>query len=299
MSKNAQSLYLYSFISLLAFAANSVLCRIALKDGYIDATSFTLLRLLSATVTLFLLIFITQRKSTSLTFSKVVFKKYWFSSVMLFLYALCFSVAYINLSTGTGALILFGFVQVTLVIASLFYGHKVDKLTALGLCIALFGLGYLVYPSLLLPSFINFILMSLSGIAWGIYTLRGKSSQNPIIDTYYNFLLTLPLITIITIFMLSSLSVSFYGVILSIISGGVMSALGYALWYNVVKHFTFIQSGVLQLCVPIFATLAGSIIVKEPISLSLCISTGLILLGIYLTLLAKKRTANNVNSQRN
>lgn len=294
MHKNIQSLYLYSFISLLAFAANSILCRVALKDEYIDATSFTFLRLLSATLVLFLLVFFTKDKTTSIKINSSTLHKYWFSSMMLFLYALCFSLAYINLSTGTGALILFGFVQVTLVIASLIYGHNVDKLTGLGLAIALFGLGYLVYPSLLLPSFVNFILMSISGIAWGIYTLKGQKSQAPLVDTFYNFLLTLPLIAIVTAYMLPSISVSFYGVALSVASGGIMSALGYAIWYKVVKNFTFIQSGVLQLSVPILATLAGVIFVDEAISLALCLSTCLILTGIYLTLMARKCRVNKL-----
>ena len=296
MHKNVQYLYLYSFISLLAFAANSLLCRIALKDEYIDATSFTLLRLLSAAVVLFLLVFVTKAKSISIKLNRCILRKYWFSSIMLFMYALCFSLAYIGLSTGTGALILFGFVQITLVITSLIYGHKVDKLTSLGLAIALFGLGYLVYPSLLLPSFVNFILMSISGIAWGIYTLKGQNSQDPLLDTFYNFLLTIPLISLVTLFMLPSLSLSFYGVLLSITSGGIMSALGYALWYKVIKNFTFIQSGVLQLSVPIIAAIAGSIIVDEAMSLSLFISTSFILTGIYLTLLAKKHHMNKLSS---
>lgn len=293
--KNVQTLYLYSFISLLAFAANSILCRIALKGDYIDATSFTLLRLLSAAVVLFLLVFFNPSQPSAIKLNKQVFAKYWLTSLMLFLYALSFSFAYISLSTGTGALILFGFVQITLVITSIIYGHKVDRLTSLGLGIALFGLGYLVYPSLLLPSFVNFILMSISGIAWGIYTLKGQNSQAPLLDTFYNFVFTIPLILLVTLFMLPSLSASAYGIVLSIASGGIMSALGYALWYKVVKHFTFIQSGVLQLSVPIIAALAGAMMLDEGISLSVAIATTLILTGIYLTLLGKKRRINNLS----
>lgn len=276
------------FFSLIAFAANSILCRLALKDHLIDATSFTLIRLLSGAIVLFIIVLFSVPKSKPLMISKATIHKYLISSIMLFTYAYCFSLAYIHLNTGTGALVLFAFVQLTLVFATIYQKQKIEKLSMVGLSIAFIGLCALVYSSLLLPSFTYFLLMAISGIAWGIYTLKGKQSKTPLVDTYFNFLLTLPFIIIITIYMFPTLNFTYSGVLLAIISGGVTSGLGYALWYSAIKHFTSIQSGVFQLFVPIIAAVGGIFIVDDPFTISLLISASLILIGIYLTLLTKK-----------
>lgn len=276
------------FLSLIAFAANSIFCRLALKSELIDATSFTLIRLASGAIVLSLIVFARKSPSNSPLINFSIIRQHLLSSVMLFIYAFCFSLAYIALDTGTGALILFGFVQITIVVSLICQKQSIGTLSLLGLLIAFIGLGYLAYPTLFLPSFSYFILMAASGIAWGIYTLKGKNTQTPLIDTCFNFILSLPLICLVTWYMYPALTFSSTGIMLGVLSGAVTSGLGYALWYIAVRHFTAIQSGVLQLLVPVIATSGGILFIDDPFSLDLMIASALVLFGIYLTLQSKK-----------
>ncbi|SBS29220.1 putative inner membrane transporter yiJE [Marinomonas aquimarina] len=274
---------LLTTLALIAFAANSVLTRMALAEPLLDAASFTIIRLLSGSVVLMLILAYRFRGASPA-------KGSWLSSLMLFVYALGFSYAYLLLETGTGALILFGMVQITMVLASLIKGQRLAKLEWLGITIAFTGFVYLVWPEVSTPSLSGVLLMSLAGIAWGIYTLRGRASKSPLADTAYNFTRTLPLLMMLALLSLSQLELSYQGLILAVLSGAIASGLGYTVWYSVLAHLSATQAGVLQLLVPVIAALGGVLFVAEPISLRLMLAALLILGGIYLVIKAKPNT---------
>ncbi len=184
---------IFTGLALIAFAANSVLCRLALGERTIDASSFTIIRLLSGAIVLLAIIGINRNKTGSST------KGSWSASLMLFLYAITFSFAYITLDTGTGALILFGSVQITMVLLSLISGTRLHVTEWVGVTIAFTGFVYLILPGVTTPSAIGFLLMMVAGIAWGIYTLMGRRSKSPLMDTGYNFFRTIPLVIILLI----------------------------------------------------------------------------------------------------
>lgn len=169
-------------LALIAFAANSVLCRLALGENAIDASNFTVIRLLSGVIVLLAIIKLRRNKTGSPT------KGSWLASFMLFLYAITFSFAYITLDTGTGALILFGSVQITMILLSLLSGTRLHSTEWAGVAVAFTGFVYLILPGVTTPSAIGFLLMTMAGIAWGIYTLMGRGSKSPLMDTAYNFL---------------------------------------------------------------------------------------------------------------
>ena len=278
--QNVKTIALTIF-SLIAFAGNSVLCRLALGGNQLDAASFTIIRLLSGIVMLLLI-------SQGFSSQKGQLKKAnWLSSGALFLYAVAFSYAYLSLDTGTGALILFGAVQITMILASLLLGKKLHFAEWLGVIIAFAGFVYLVLPGVTTPSFKGFILMTLSGIAWGIYTLRGKGSQQPINDTAINFLYTLPLVLTLMIVEFQNSELSQRGIILAVLSGALASGVGYTAWYMAVRNLATVQASVVQLVVPILAAAGGVVFSGEMISLRLVISSLLILGGIVLVLFGR------------
>lgn len=265
--------------SLIAFAGNSILCKLALGENKLDAASFTIIRLLSGIVMLLLISQISGRKGKS------AFKRNWISSSALFLYAIAFSYAYISLDTGTGALILFGAVQITMILASLISGNKLHLFEWIGIVIAFLGFIYLVQPNLTTPSLKGFLLMTVSGIGWGIYTLRGKGSKQPIHDSASNFLYTLPFIFALSIVEFNHTNLSGQGIILAIASGAVASGIGYTVWYFAVKRLSTMQASVVQLLVPVIAAAGGVIFANEVISMRLIFSSVMILGGIVLVLL--------------
>jgi len=268
-------------LALIAFAANSVLCRLALGNEAIDAASFTVIRLLSGAIVLFLIIRFTQ-KNTELSTNGS-----WIASLMLFLYAITFFYSYISLETGTGALILFGSVQLTMILLSLISGTRLHYTEWAGVIIAFTGFVYLILPSITTPSSVGFLLMAVAGIAWGIYTLKGRGSQNPLMDTAYNFLRTIPLVILLTIFTISHANYSSEGVLLALLSGGITSGIGYTIWYIALGGLSATQAAVLQLLVPIIAALGGVIFVSEAITVRLTISAAMVLGGILMVVLGK------------
>jgi len=284
----------FTSFSLIAFAGNSVLCRLALGGGQIDAASFTIVRLLSGIVMLLLISQISQTQNSSTT------KTNWISSTALFLYAVAFSYAYISLDTGTGALILFGAVQITMILANLASGKKLHFLEWMGVITAFLGFIYLVKPSLTTPSLTGFILMSLAGMAWGIYTLRGRGSKQPINDSAINFLYTFPFILALLIIEFKNINLSQEGIILAVVSGAVASGIGYTVWYRAVRTLSTMQASVVQLLVPIIAAVGGVIFAQEVISARLIISSIMILGGIILVLsrqyLSRQLASNKSNS---
>ena len=277
---------LLTVLALLAFAGNSVLCRLALNDNIIDAASFTSIRLFSGAIFLLLLISINVHKSPQ----KIINIKAgsWLSALFLFIYAGAFSYAYISLDTGTGALILFGSVQVTMILSDIFKGKKLLLAEWLGLIIAFIGLIILLMPSASAPSLTGFLLMAISGIAWGFYTLAGRGSKTPLVDTTNNFLRTLPFIGLLMLLTLSNIELSNQGILLAIISGTMTSGLGYAIWYSALSGLTVKHAAIIQLSVPVIAAIGGVIFSNETINIELITSSFLVLGGVLTVIMGKQ-----------
>ena len=283
--------FLYTSIALIAFAANSVLCRKALGENKIDASGFTIIRLLSGIIILIVILsFTTIIKNKK----NIETKGSWYSGAMLFLYAVTFSYAYITLDTGTGALIAFASVQMTIILFSILSGKKLQPTEVIGILIAFTGFVYLILPGVNSPSIEGFILMTIAGIGWGIYTINGQGSNNPLEDTAYNFIRTLPFVLILFLFTMKHINYTSEGVLLAIISGSITSAIGYTIWYMALRGLTKIQSAVVQLLVPIIAAFGGILFVSERITFRLILASVLILGGILTVALGK----NYINPPR-
>ena len=288
-------LFLLVCIALVAFAGNSVLCRLALSQYDMDATSFTLLRLVSGAFTLYFLVRLkgtTVFPSTHRNVIKVINKQDWLKAFYLFIYAAGFSFAYKSLDTAAGALILFGCVQFTLLTVEILNGKSLNLMSGLGMALGLSGFVYWALPSAQAPSLGGAIIMAMSGIAWAFYTLAGRRSQQADIDTAKSFILSLPFLVILIpcYWFIGPMQVNTSGIILALASGSITSALGYWIWYLVLPKLTTLSAGVLQLSVPILAALGGIIWAGEFIPLSFVIASALILSGILLVLMAAKRT---------
>jgi len=268
-------------LALIAFAANSVLCRLALGQ-----------RLLSGAATLFIILSV-QGSSNDKTP-----KGSWSASFALFLYALTFSYAYLSVDTGTGALILFGAVQITMILLSLISGKRLHVREWVGMTIAFAGFAYLMLPSVTTPSLHGFMLMAISGIAWGFYTMRGRHSKNPLMDTTYNFVRTIPFIALLILLSIQTMHYSFEGIVLALISGGITSGIGYTIWYVALRNLSSTQAAVIQLSVPVLAAIGGVIFVSEPITLRLIIAAAIVLGGILMVMLSKPQQATQtINRQ--
>lgn len=288
-----------SALALIAFAGNSVLCRLALSDSSIHPASFTSIRLLSGALTLLLLVWLSNlAKDDDLTKGQanISLKKNWAAPVMLFAYAALFSFAYITLDTGVGALILFGSVQITMVLINLFRGNRLSAFEWLGLLLACSGLVYLVFPELSKPSVIGFMMMSVAGIAWGVYTVLGQGSQDPLTDTASNFVKTIPLTIVLVLPFLDQISVSPFqneivarAWLLAISSGAITSGVGYAIWYSALRNLNTSQAGVLQLLVPILAAIGGVAFAGELLTHRLMVASFLTLGGILMVVAAKNK----------
>jgi drug/metabolite transporter (DMT)-like permease len=272
---------IFTGLALIAFAANSILSRLALRERAIDASSFTIIRLLSGTIVLLVMIRFKSNKTNSSTNGS------WYASLMLFLYAITFSFAYISLDTGTGALILFGSVQITMILLSLVSGNRLHITEWAGVTIAFMGFVYLFLPALTTPSAIGFLLMTAAGIAWGVYTLKGRDSRNPLMDTAYNFLRTIPLVIILAIVTMKKGQYSSEGILLAVLSGGITSGIGYTIWYIALGELSATQAAVVQLLVPVIAALGGVLFVSEAITLRLTVSAIMILGGILMVALGR------------
>lgn len=272
----------YTIFALVAFAFNSILCRIALGNQAIDAASFTLIRLVSGAIALLAIFSFFGKKDAETQ------KGNWLSAFCLFAYAVCFSSAYINLTTATGALILFGSVQATMIFAALVQGERPKILEWLGLIFALGGLVYLVFPGLSAPPLFSSALMAIAGIAWGFYTLRGKGSVNSLADTTGNFVRAVPMIVFVWVFFLSQIHLSQKGILLAVLSGAITSGIGYSVWYAALKFHTATRAAILQLSVPALAGIGGVVLLAETVSLRLLLPTILILGGISLAILGRK-----------
>jgi len=275
---------IFTLVALIAFAGNSVLCRVALGEEQIDAAGFTAVRLISAALFLYLLFSFKRIEKPLLSYG------HWWSSLMLFIYAICFSFAYLTLDTGTGALILFGSVQICMLTISKLSGERFSYLELIGLAMAVIGFIYLVLPTLSTPSLSGFVLMAMSGIAWGFYTLAGKKSLQPSLDTTMNFIRTIPM-TMITLLFIDFSSITNKGLVVAILSGVVTSGIGYIIWYKALPLLSNMQAAVTQLLVPVIAALGGLVFISEPISMRLVVASTLVLSGVLLVVIAKHKIA--------
>jgi drug/metabolite transporter (DMT)-like permease len=273
--------------TLTAFAANSLLCRMALGDALIDPVAFTVLRLGSGAAILVVLTrFSSEPEPVTGSHGS------WGSALGLFAYAMAFSLAYISLPAGVGALILFGAVQLTMIGFGLLKGERLRVLQWFGLIIALAGLIWLVSPGLAAPDPVGAILMSISGFAWGCYSIRGKGAAAPIKATAENFIRTLPMVIIAAAITLSSIQAEPTGIMLAIVSGSITSGLGYVLWYHVLREMATTRAAVLQLLVPIIAAIGGILFLSEAPSIRLLGASALILGGVALAVVKRGNSSS-------
>ena len=272
-----------TLLAMIAFAGNSLLCRLALKETAIDAASFTTVRMLSATLLLGLLI----------GFKPGVYRDNgnWPSALALFAYAAGFSFAYIQLSAGTGALLLFGAVQATMIGVGIYRGERLVGWRLMGFVLALGGLVILLLPGLTAPPLLSALSMLGAGIAWGIYSLRGKGVGSPIAATAGNFLRTLPLTAVLSVLMFQHIAWDTAGLVYAALSGALTSGIGYAIWYQVLPALKSTTAATVQLSVPMIAAIGGILLLGEPLGWRLVVASLAILAGILLVIHQKQRAA--------
>jgi len=277
-------LIILTSLALIFLGANSILAKAALVNNFIDAYSFTFFRIFSGVLTLLILLFYKER---SILISK---DKNWLSAFMLFLYAICFSYAYLSLDAGLGTLLLFGVVQLSMIIIALLKKEKISTQKTLGMIIAFAGLVYLLYPreSFELSLFHSF-LMIISGIAWAVYTVLGKESTSALLNTTDNFCKALLFVGIMYIFFMKDTSLSSNGILLACISGSVTSAIGYTIWYYVLPQLQIVTASIIQLIIPIIAIIFSIILLGEELTFTLFLSSIIILGGIIITLKKSKK----------
>ena len=273
---------LLTALAMLAFAGNSLLCRAALRDSQIDPASFTALRLFAGALVLWLLLYTRKRAATV--------PGNWAGALSLFIYAAAFSYAYLHLDAGAGALLLFGAVQLSMIAWGLLRGERLHRLQVVGLVLTAAGLVALLLPGTSTPSLSASCLMVLAGIAWGTYSLLGKGTPDPLAATAGNFIRTLPIVAVLCLVALGSLEWDSAGVVYALLSGGLTSGIGYAIWYAAMPGLAAIQAASVQLSVPLLTALAGSVLLGESLTGRLMLAGVAILGGIALVLRYKHRT---------
>ena len=278
---------LLTTLAMIAFASNSLLNRLALGQRAIDPASYTTIRLTSGAVLLFVL---ASRSSRQNKKGQPILRGSGISAALLFLYAITFSFAYLSLNAGTGALILFGTVQVTMLLMAFWHGERPQLMEWVGLCLALGGLVYLVFPGLAAPSLLGSALMMLAGMAWGFYSIRGRGSTDPLADTAGNFVYAVPMVLLILLIAFRNIQISTNGILLAALSGALASGLGYVIWYAALKGLTATRAAIVQLSVPVIAAWGGVLLLDETISTRLFIAGILILGGIGLSVLSRGKS---------
>jgi drug/metabolite transporter (DMT)-like permease len=302
-------LFLLTLGAMIAFASNTLLCRAALKQTHIDAATFTFVRIFSGAVALCLFMNVRRRITVDRTASPLVESLSgsllrngnWISALALFVYAAGFSFAYTSLSAGAGALLLFGAVQATMILWGLRRGERLDAIQITGLVVAVTGLVILVFPGLSAPPLIGSILMLGAGVAWGVYSLRGKGVQNPASVTAGNFVRAVPFSVVVWIFFLPWAHVDPAGVGYAIISGVIASGLGYVIWYSALPGLKAASAATVQLSVPVLAATGGILLLGESITLRYVLASLAVLGGIALvvvTLHPRDQTASGSEELR-
>ena len=275
-SRSRSSTLLLTGLAMAAFAANSLLCRLALKQTRIDAASFTLMRIFSGALVLCLIAVLSQadwKRAGN-----------WTSALALFVYAAAFSFAYLTLPAGTGALLLFGAVQATMITWGWRKGERLGPLQLTGLALALIGLVLLVLPGISAPPLSGSILMLAAGVAWGAYSLRGKSETHPANATTGNFLRALPFAIALSLALLPAMRLDSLGIAYVATSGAVTSGLGYVIWYRALPGLKAASAATVQLSVPVLAAAGGILLLGESFTLRFLLSAIVILGGIALVL---------------
>jgi len=277
LAPSAASTAFLTALALIAFAANSVLCRIALGQELIDAASFTSIRVISGAIVLAMFALPRWRRRGH---ERTDFR----AAAALIVYMIFFSYAYVSLSTGTGALILFGAVQLTMFIAALRAGEEFALLSWIGLVLAAFGLIYLVLPGVTAPDPTGAVFMGVAGMAWGWYTLRGRGVRDPLGATANNFIVGIPPVVIVSLSFLQSQQVSLAGILLAGASGTIASGLGYVIWFAALRGLTTTVAATVMLSVPVIAAFGGVIFLSELVTIRLILASVAILGGIWLVL---------------
>lgn len=267
-------------LAMLAFAGNSLLCRLALRDTTIDAASFTSIRLVSGAVMLAILM--AGRGARPWTAGT------WRAAAMLFAYAVTFSFAYRQLTAATGALLLFGAVQITMLGYGLATGERLQGLQWLGLSVAVAGLVGLLLPGIAAPPLMGAVFMLAAGAAWGVYSLLGRGVTDPVAGTAGNFLRAVPFTIVLSLVTAAQASFDAAGLLYAVASGAITSGLGYVLWYAALPAFKAASAATIQLSVPALAALGGVLLLAEPLSPRLLIASVAILGGIALVILRRR-----------
>ena len=271
---------LLTSLTMVAFASNSLLCRLALQHAAIDAASFSSIRLVSGAVVLAVLARIGAGRAPPPRVD-------WAAATMLFAYVAFFSFAYLTLSAATGALILFGAVQLTMLAAGLHAGERFEPLGWAGFALALGGLVYLVSPGVTAPTPLGAALMTVAGVAWGVYSLRGRGLDNPLGATAGNFLRAAPMALALSAVLYSQAHASPAGILLALASGALTSGIGYVIWYAALKGLTAIRAAAVQLSVPPIAAFGAVLFLAEPLTPRLAMTSAAILGGIGLVLASR------------
>ena len=284
MTSVSLRLFLVTALAMTAFAANSVLARLAMATGEAGPWSFTALRIASGALVLALLV--SPRKAIA--------SGSWASGAALFAYAAAFSIAYLTLATGTGALILFALVQLTMIGWALTSGESLSAQRWAGLVMAIGGLVWLLLPGLEAPPLEGALLMAVSGVAWGIYSLRGRGQSQPTAQTAGNFLRASVIVAVLSVpafFLLAETTPSLAGILYAVASGAITSGLGYAIWYAALRDMSASLAGIAQLTVPAIAAAGGVVFLSEPVTLRFFIATLLILGGVGLASLTRRKAS--------
>ncbi|SFA75223.1 Threonine/homoserine efflux transporter RhtA [Collimonas sp. OK607] len=269
-------------VAMLAFAANSLLCRLALQQRGIDPASFASIRLVSGAITLAVIVrFREARLSPG--------HADWLAATMLFAYVAFFSFAYLTLPAGTGALILFGAVQLTMLIVGLRSGEMFGPIAWLGLALAVAGLVYLVSPGVAAPPPLGAALMAIAGVAWGVYSLRGRGVADPLAATAGNFTRAVPLALLLSLLFVAHAYADAAGVALAITSGTLTSGIGYVIWYAALSKLSAMRAATVQLSVPLIAAFGGVAFLSEAITPRLVAASVAILGGIALVLTSRSQ----------
>lgn len=273
-------LFFLTCLAMIAFAGNSLLCRAALKHLTIDAASFTFIRIASGALALALIMQLRRGHS--------VRGGNWISAGALFVYAAAFSFAYHTLSAGTGALLLFGAVQATMILWGWRQGEQLRAPQLFGLALALAGLVWLLSPGLSAPPLGGSILMLSAGVAWGVYSLRGKKALHPAGATAGNFLRAVPFAAVLALVFLPSAHIERAGVFYAVLSGALASGAGYVIWYTALSGLKAASAATVQLSVPVLTAAGGILLLGEPLSLRFLLASGAVLGGIALVVLEKR-----------
>lgn len=279
----AVRLVLLTALAMLAFAGNSLLCRLALTSTSIDAASFTAIRLAAGALILAAILRARRVRPTA--------GGSWPMAAMLFAYAAFFSFAYRDLTAATGALLLFGSVQLSMLGWALMRGERLRAVQIAGLAVAVGGLVYLLMPGLAAPPLVAAVLMIGAGIAWAVYSVLGKQAGEPIAGTGGNFVRAVAFAAVLGLAASRHAALDPAGVIYAVLSGAVTSGLGYVLWYAALPSLSTASAAIIQLSVPAIATVGGALLLAEPIGLRVLVASGAILGGIALTIVKKPKAA--------